>query len=162
MYPLAGGVFDISNDVRQPVNRPETGQNVDVVIGAANGQADGVQSAKCSAQEGMEITAPRRRDDSLPLPGGEDDVKIESGIGSGHDITRGPADQPSLNRAANHCGAPSGRWASVAFPGLRCGAPSGLGVPACRGTLLVPEEPAQSEREGPRTVAQYGCTCIAP
>ena len=41
------------------MNRLEAGQDVHVVLGAANGQTDGVQRAKCSTKECVEIGTPR-------------------------------------------------------------------------------------------------------
>jgi hypothetical protein len=87
-----------------------------VVLWTANGQTDGVKRAKCPTKECMEIGAPRGRYDALPPPGGEDDMKIESGICPGHDFTMVARDQLILNLGTNHCSAPSGRWPSAVGP----------------------------------------------
>src|SRR4030095_5234496 len=82
-----------------------------VVLWTANGQTDGVKRAKCPTKECMEIGAPRGRYDALPPPGGEDDMKIESGICPGHDFTMVARDQLILNLGTNHCSAPFGALA---------------------------------------------------
>ncbi len=147
MDPLGGGVLDISHDVGHAVNRPESGENVDMIVGTTNRQAHRIERTECAAKVRVEIGSPRRRDYPLPPPGGEDDVKIEFGICPGHDFTMAIWDQLILNLGTNRCSAPSGRRAwPDAWAMMR--SPFGARLSGLPWNPVGPEEPAPSESEG--------------